>query len=424
MLTDVSRLFVKVGQPERRDDDIFDKISRRWTVILLAVFLLAIASKHYFGDPIECWTPAEFKSSHNDYVKHYCWITYTYHVGPQTTLSRTTLRQYRTGYYIWVPFVFTISALFFYTPCWVWNSLGHRVRYDLPRILNLAVKGQHSSEHLEALVDYYDKKWQYIEHHDRKILSRLVKCLSAPVGGGTATAVYMLSKILYLINAVSHFFLLNFILGFEYKTYGIRVLKSLIFDETDWQPSAYFPRSTFCDIGVRYKGDNYNNYTIQCALPVNLFHEKIFAILWFWYAFVVVITTVGILYWLALMSRPGRIRFIRSHLHDASSVDTKFKQRFDAFFSQYLAGDGVLMLRLVSKNSNCSLTCDLLNRLWFQYLERVATSYISGDSGTFMSSNSSGAESSMMHGSNAAPGHTLEEGQRFLDRRNQESTGI
>ncbi|KAI0986437.1 hypothetical protein GJ496_002453 [Pomphorhynchus laevis] len=381
MLNDVSKLFTKVGQPGRRDDDVFDKISRRWTVILMAVFLLAITSKHYFGDPIECWTPAEFKGSHNDYVKHYCWITYTYHVPNNITLNRNTLREFRTSYYIWIPFIFTLSALLFYIPCWVWHSLGRRARYDLPRVLSLAAKSVDSSDKLDSIVIYYDKKSKYIKYHDKRIISRITKCVFSPIGGGTVTAIYLFTKSLYLINAVGHFFLLNFMLGFDYHTYGWHVLKALIVGH-DWEESRHFPRTTYCDIGVRYKGDNLNNYTVQCVLPVNLFHEKIFAILWFWFAFVAILTMLGIIYWTLLMTRRGRLSYVRRHLRlqelaGGSRQHLRYPSplsdsRFEKFFNSYLGGDGVLLLRLVGKNSSRTLAGELLNKLWLNFLQNNA----------------------------------------------------
>lgn len=379
MLNDVSKLFVKVGQPGRRDDDVFDKMSRRWTVILMAVFLLAITSKHYFGDPIECWTPAEFKGSHNDYVKHYCWITYTYHVPHDATLNRQTLREFRTGYYIWIPFIFTLSALLFYLPCWIWHSLGHRARYDLPRVLSLAARAIDSNDKLNSIVIYYDKKNKYIKYHDKRPISRLINFVFSPLGGGTVTAIYLFTKALYLANSIGHFFLLNFVLGFDYHTYGIRVLRALVTGSGDWGECRHFPRTTYCDVGVRYKGDNLNNYTIQCVLPVNLFHEKIFAILWFWFALVVLLTVFGMVYWTLSMTRRGRLNFVIGHLRlqelaGGSRQHLRYPSplsdiRFQKFFNSYLGGDGVLLLRLVGKNSSRTLAGELVNKLWIHFLE-------------------------------------------------------
>ena len=36
----------------KNDDDLVDKFNNRYTVILLAVFMVLIAGKQYYGDPI------------------------------------------------------------------------------------------------------------------------------------------------------------------------------------------------------------------------------------------------------------------------------------------------------------------------------------------------------------------------------------
>jgi hypothetical protein len=36
----------------KHDDDIVDRFNNRYTVILLAIFMILIAGKQYYGDPI------------------------------------------------------------------------------------------------------------------------------------------------------------------------------------------------------------------------------------------------------------------------------------------------------------------------------------------------------------------------------------
>lgn len=36
----------------KHDDDLVDRFNNRYTVILLAVFMVLIAGKQYYGDPI------------------------------------------------------------------------------------------------------------------------------------------------------------------------------------------------------------------------------------------------------------------------------------------------------------------------------------------------------------------------------------
>lgn len=57
--------------------------------------------------------------------------------------------------------------------------------------------------------------------------------------------------------------------------------------------------------------DNVHTYTVQCSLPINLFNEKIFLIVWFWLYFTALSTLFGFLYWLISFFYP---KFYRSNI--------------------------------------------------------------------------------------------------------------
>ena len=42
------------------DDDIYDRLSRRFSVVLLMLFTVVVSTKQYVGDPIACFAPAQF----------------------------------------------------------------------------------------------------------------------------------------------------------------------------------------------------------------------------------------------------------------------------------------------------------------------------------------------------------------------------
>ena len=43
----------------RRDDDMVDRLSHRYTTFILLMFAIIITSKQYVGDPISCWAPGK-----------------------------------------------------------------------------------------------------------------------------------------------------------------------------------------------------------------------------------------------------------------------------------------------------------------------------------------------------------------------------
>lgn len=66
-----------------------------------------------------------------------------------------------------------------------------------------------------------------------------------------------------------------------------------------------------CNFAVRNLADNIHTYTVQCSLPINLFNEKIFLIIWFWLYFTTLFTLFGFLYWMSSFLYP---RFYKTKL--------------------------------------------------------------------------------------------------------------
>ena len=62
---------------------------------------------------------------------------------------------------------------------------------------------------------------------------------------------------------------------------------------------------------MRNLADNIHTYTVQCSLPINLFNEKIFLIIWFWLYFTTLFTLFGFVYWLSSFLYP---RFYKAHI--------------------------------------------------------------------------------------------------------------
>ena len=59
----------------KRDDDIVDRLSHRYTVMLLVVFTLIIATSIYVGSPISCWCEHHFTKHQVKYTNSYCWVS-------------------------------------------------------------------------------------------------------------------------------------------------------------------------------------------------------------------------------------------------------------------------------------------------------------------------------------------------------------
>ena len=207
------------------------------------------------------------------------------------------------------------------------------------------------------------------------------------LGGTYLVCLYLLIKIFYLSNSLGQLFLLNVLLGHKnFHLYGIEIMQNIL-NGRDASDSIYFPRVTMCDFKVRDVAQ-VHTHTVQCVLPINLFNEKIFMLVWFWLALVSIINLYDLLAWL-LRCFFSNIRYqyvkYRIELMQQESHLRKFICK--DFVFRYLQQDGCLVLRLVEMNSSDLVASELINELWRKYTEKYRT----GSSGGGGSAGGSGA---------------------------------
>jgi hypothetical protein len=189
--------------------------------------------------------------------------------------------------------------------------------------------------------------------------------------GNYLIALYLLVKVLHVVNVLGQLFILNAFLGQSFHIYGLDVLKSAVSGE-DWTTSPRFPRVTMCDFKIRRLG-NVQRYTVQCVLPINLFNEKIFLFIWFWMVFVAAVTVGSLLLWLLRVAiRVDRHRYVKKHLQLMDKIDGDQDKRTAAkFVEDYLRQDGVFVLHLVGHNTNAITVTEFVCSLWDNYRSKA-----------------------------------------------------
>ncbi len=123
----------------KKDDDFVDRLSNKYTVLLLIVFTVVIGSNQYVGDPISCWTPKHFTSNHVKYTNALCWVKNTYYVPFEDHLPREGEDPGQMiPYYQWITFILLFQALLFYMPSALWHSFNQKGGIDADNILSYA----------------------------------------------------------------------------------------------------------------------------------------------------------------------------------------------------------------------------------------------------------------------------------------------
>ncbi|ELT95954.1 hypothetical protein CAPTEDRAFT_186678 [Capitella teleta] len=383
----------------RNDDDLFDRINHRWTVVQLVIFAGLLSTDAYIDNPISCWVPVHFHDSWEKYTNSYCWVRNTYYVDFDEKISSNLdeREHHPIRYYQWVPLMLLLQAIMFYAPIFIWRSLNSKTGINVNAIVESAELYQRSDDleertkTLNFTVRLMDRYLGYRKHiiqrgflnnfRDCQIgvqscFSRLCCCCCGKKFGNYMSVLYIIIKVWFLLNAVSQFLILDAFLGHDYHFYGIHAIRSWL-DGVDFGLAKRFPKVTLCDLDVRRLG-NVQKYTVQCVLTINLLNQMIFLYLWFWLVMVMSTTVIGLFMWIMRMSiSRDKATYIRTQL--ASHPDFDFEPRrfdtdeFRSFVTEYLKQDGALVLRLIDLNTNKLVVREVVGALWENFRSRPLT---------------------------------------------------
>lgn len=261
----------KVGQHGHDgacDDDFYDRLSRRYSVILLVIFTILVSTKQYVGEPIACFCPAHFTGTHVEYTNNICWISNTYFVSfdrllPKYPDPKTERFIY---FYQYVPLILIVQAIFFYLPSLIWSSLNSKSGYDLGMLVTYSrlidtytsevreTSVRHLARYIDRTLEYHrQKRLEYLDQMNSMKCSSISSICSfffmnnhIKMHDHHLMWAFLFSKILYLLNAIGQLYLLNFFLGNDYHMYGFAVIRALFTGNNEnWTVTPRFPRVTW-----------------------------------------------------------------------------------------------------------------------------------------------------------------------------------
>ena len=122
----------------------------------------------------------------------------------------------------------------------------------------------------------------------------------------------LFTKFSYLLITVGCFFVLGIFIEESMLTYGIDVVNDYLHGAS--YELNRFPIYTICDIKVRQLA-NIQTYSFQCILPLNMYNQKIFLVLWFWLLMISAMNAYSLVKWaLYLLSYSNRWRFVKMYV--------------------------------------------------------------------------------------------------------------
>lgn len=120
-------------------------------------------------------------------------------------------------------------------------------------------------------------------------------------------------------------------MGGEFYSYGLKVLGySQMAEKPQYDPmEIIFPRLTKCTFQKYGSSGTIEILDTLCILPLNIINEKIYLFLWFWLIILVILSSLALLYSIALITLPSirKIIFQRLYKFNRPQLVTALVQR-------------------------------------------------------------------------------------------------
>ncbi|XP_053210986.1 innexin inx2-like isoform X2 [Panonychus citri] len=239
-----------------------------------------VSMRQYFGEPIDCLTKdSDIKAS---LIEHYCWIEGAFSVlgggetgtssaypGVAPTTSASIKRHHK--YYQWVYFVLIIQAVMFYLPKFLWRSTeSGRLKDLISKLSGKSVAELDENSRIALVQEVADNLG--ISHN---YLITVILC-----------------EVYCLVHLAVQIWFTNIFLGGSFYTLGLRWLSYANHYSSDDPLISIFPRMVKCTFHKYGFSGTMETKDALCFLPLNIVNEKIYAILWIWFAILLAITTL------------------------------------------------------------------------------------------------------------------------------------
>ncbi|CAG2115063.1 unnamed protein product [Medioppia subpectinata] len=292
------------------DESVF-RLHSLYTTLLLLFFFVLITTKQLAGEPIDC--DSNRGGVKESVLNTYCLIHNTYLIQsgfndqnlgifnayPGVQADKGDDKTYQYYYYQWIWFIFFIEAVFFYTPRWVWKYCESGTMAHI----------------LSKSKTYAVERLNYDQISNQSYATKYMSCL-----------------ILALFNVCFQTLLINYMVGGEFLTYGSNVFNFLR-DEPEKrrdEMAKVFPRMAKCTFRKYGSSGSIQTFDALCVLPLNMYNEKIFIFLWFWFILVATLLLGSILVKFALLfSQKCRNLYVKVMFHHNINGYDNLYQKLD-----------------------------------------------------------------------------------------------
>lgn len=358
MLLDLISSYKKLADydfEKLNSDDFVDKLSRKFSAIMMIVFSTILGIYSLVGKPLECWCMNEYSGSRCNYGKTFCYITnFFVPVGNNTHLPhRDELETHRILYYQWVPYIFLFQGFLFYSPALIWQLLNTRSGFDIKNYVRELQKGQKNP--VNYVVTHMRECNAFRRSYvSRGIVKKAINGTKVYASGIYLSISYLFVKFLYALIAIMQIYILNYFFKDDY--YSNLGFWSFLFGPHNWKLTERFPRMTLCKFQVYILNDQQTHW-MQCTLPINIYIEKMYFIVGIWCIILFCITVYNFIRYLYFLSF-SRGAYIQKRL--VANPDTNEIPENNL---ENIRPDDLLVLELIKVNTSEYDLVDIVKKL-------------------------------------------------------------
>jgi len=334
------------------DNWVFKLFYKGAFIILLVGSMVGITSQ-YFGEPINC----DFKGIDSEMASDYCWIhgsphmpaKYYEHTKCAVDKDRTTPKEgeedappYDTSYYQWVTFALLFQAGTFMLPYKIWRALegGLIEEFGLEAKSGIILKEDNRhAESMDSLLEKYVLYYKSIFHRNQWYFGKYIFC-----------------EILNFVILVLNFYFTDVFLSGNFWYYGsdwIEYSRLSSYKEVRESGNPLcntFPLEVSCSVPNFGAAGGIQKLNGMCVLTQNIINQKMYLVIWFYMAFLILTLPVCIFYRvITLFFDCFRSALLIAQLGNTN--DKKARNAIREIMSKCYIGDWFVLFQL-SKNVN------------------------------------------------------------------------
>ncbi|XP_041973854.1 innexin inx7 [Aricia agestis] len=279
------------------------KLHYQVTVTVLLAFVILVCAREYFGEHIKCISD---QGVPDHVIQTYCFFMATFTivrhynesmlqsgflphpgVGPLQDSDQTL----RHTYYQWVPFVLFLQSICFYMPHFIWKKKeGGRIKalVDGLQYAGLAL----SEEDVKVGSNVVPSKASLGNRVDL-IKKDIILRLRVSRTWSTWLVAMEVANLLHLMFQV---WMIDMFLHGNFISLGSKVIGFSDWNQISDPLELVFPKVTKCIFHKYGPSGSIQQHDALCVMALNIIHEKIYVVLWFWFLFLFIASFFAVMW--------------------------------------------------------------------------------------------------------------------------------